>query len=743
MARFLTALGDGNWPGREAAAALFDAAAEAALAEAGARPGLTAFWRPRLARIGGFVLAEEARTRRDGRIRRTATEIAGRITLAGAGDEAVTLRARADRIDVLADGTLGILDYKTGTPPTGPKIAGGDAPQLPLEAAMAARGGFPGLDAAATTALLYWKLSGGAEPGEVIDAGNLLARHRKAASAADGDRRRGGGRLPGGPPAGRRLPAGQQALPRLAAPLPRHRRARLRPFVAPRRMGRRRGRRRRMTAPVARVVAERAQRIASDPGLSAWVGASAGSGKTKVLTDRVLRLLLREGQAANRLLCLTFTRAAAAEMATRLARRLGDWAVAEEPKLDAELAALGAVPGEALRRRARRLFAEVLELPGGMRISTIHAFCQSLLHAFPLEAGLPPQFSVLEDMDAAQMLAEARESVLSGGQVAPAQVALLAGLVGADDFSKSVAALMRDRARLATALRATNGLPGLRLRISAATIFEKSSAPTRPASSAICRRGLVIAGQHRLPRIGQQLRGVHFLQHAELRRQAGFQGKACSSDWQKAWMVEIPSRRAVPAPGRRARGRGAAAPRPVHAEAGRSASSSALPRRPIAEAAGQPRRHLRRRRLGEGEAEDARLAGWPRSAAGAARGRSAPWSCPTRRRLPPRPSIRGRRRCAAPVRPAAARSGVQPSAASSAPAHSARRDRCWYSSPAGPAGCGQARKAAEPSRKRRPAFRHSPGVLSLASSPRPGGDLVPVGADGAQLARLRAAVSRQ
>src|SRR3954468_8862613 len=234
-------------------------------------------------------------------------------------------------------------------------------------------------------------------------------------------------------------------------------------------MGRRRGRRRRMNAPIgpmtARGVAERAQRIASDPGLSAWVGASAGSGKTKVLTDRVLRLLLQEDQKANRLLCLTFTRAAAAEMATRLARRLGDWAVAEEPKLDAELAALGAVPGEALRRRARSLFAEVLELPGGMRISTIHAFCQSLLHAFPLKAGRPPQFRVLEDMDAAQLLAEARESVLSGNQVAPAKVALLAGLVGADDFSKSVAGLMRERGRLAATLRATNGIPGLRLRM--------------------------------------------------------------------------------------------------------------------------------------------------------------------------------------------------------------------------------------------------------------------------------------
>ncbi|MFC7689762.1 UvrD-helicase domain-containing protein [Paeniroseomonas aquatica] len=215
----------------------------------------------------------------------------------------------------------------------------------------------------------------------------------------------------------------------------------------------------------ARAVAAAAQTIASDPALSAWVSASAGSGKTKVLTDRVLRLLLQDGQAANRILCLTFTKAAAAEMATRLARKLGDWAVAEEPALNAELARLGCRPTETLRLRARALFAEVLELAGGMRISTIHAFCQSLLHAFPLEAGLPPQFSVLEDMDAASMLADAREAVLSANATPRAQVALLAGLVGADDFSKTVGALMRDREKLAECLRASNGLPGLVLRL--------------------------------------------------------------------------------------------------------------------------------------------------------------------------------------------------------------------------------------------------------------------------------------
>jgi len=221
-----------------------------------------------------------------------------------------------------------------------------------------------------------------------------------------------------------------------------------------------------MNAPVsARQQAELAQRIASDPTISAWVSASAGSGKTKVLTDRVLRLLLQEGQAANRILCLTFTKAAAAEMQTRLARRLGDWACADDAQLDAELLALGCEPSETLRRRARSLFAEVLELPGGMRISTIHSFCQSLLHAFPLEAGLPPQFSVVEEAEASALLADAREAVLAGGTAPAENLALMAGLVSAEDFSQVVTALMKERHRVASCIARCNGVAGLRLRL--------------------------------------------------------------------------------------------------------------------------------------------------------------------------------------------------------------------------------------------------------------------------------------
>ncbi|MDP3415607.1 double-strand break repair helicase AddA [Falsiroseomonas sp.] len=207
--------------------------------------------------------------------------------------------------------------------------------------------------------------------------------------------------------------------------------------------------------------AEFEQARASDPAASAWVGASAGSGKTKVLTDRVLRLLLAPGTRPGAILCLTFTKAAAAEMAHRLARDLGRWAVEPEAKLAARLAGLlGRAPDRRDLDAARGLFARVLDLPGGMRISTIHAFCQSLLRAFPLEAGLAPQFGVVEEADAAALLAEAREAVLVSPAQAPALEAL-ASLVPPDSFSNLVRALDRDRERLGTALRETGSLEAL------------------------------------------------------------------------------------------------------------------------------------------------------------------------------------------------------------------------------------------------------------------------------------------
>src|SRR3954447_4695935 len=116
---------------------------------------------------------------------------------------------------------------------------------------------------------------------------------------------------------------------------------------------------------------------ASDPRVSAFVEASAGSGKTKLLTDRILRLMLAGADPA-RIQCLTFTKAGAAEMALRLQRTLGRWVTLSDPALDDALRALQVRPTPEIRTEARALFARVLDLPGGMRIGTIHSFCQSL-----------------------------------------------------------------------------------------------------------------------------------------------------------------------------------------------------------------------------------------------------------------------------------------------------------------------------------------------------------------------------
>jgi len=152
----------------------------------------------------------------------------------------------------------------------------------------------------------------------------------------------------------------------------------------------------------------RAQTRASDPTISAFVAANAGSGKTSTLVKRVARLLLR-GAAPEAILCVTYTKAAAAEMQRRLFDELGAWAVMEDERLAAKLADLEE-PSRDLGR-ARKLFARALETPGGIKIQTIHAFCEKLLRRFPLEAGVSPGFAVLEDVAAREVSAGAREDV--------------------------------------------------------------------------------------------------------------------------------------------------------------------------------------------------------------------------------------------------------------------------------------------------------------------------------------------
>src|SRR5262245_34442819 len=138
------------------------------------------------------------------------------------------------------------------------------------------------------------------------------------------------------------------------------------------------------------------QTAASDPDVSAWVAANAGSGKTHVLALRVIRLLLAD-VAPDKILCITFTKAAAAKMAKRVFDTLGQWIALEDAALDEAIRKISNLkPSPALRARARRLFALALETPGGLKVQTIHAFCTRLLHQFPFEAEVAAGFEVLD-----------------------------------------------------------------------------------------------------------------------------------------------------------------------------------------------------------------------------------------------------------------------------------------------------------------------------------------------------------
>src|SRR5262245_9847463 len=155
------------------------------------------------------------------------------------------------------------------------------------------------------------------------------------------------------------------------------------------------------------------QARASDPAASAWVSANAGTGKTEVLVKRVLRLLLA-GFGPESILCLTYTKTAAAEMQNRLLDDLAEWATTEDGTLRDSLAKpRGRTPEGDELRDARRLFALALEAKGGLKIHTIHGFCERLLQRFPLEAGVTPHFKVLDDRKQALLRKEAFDYVIA------------------------------------------------------------------------------------------------------------------------------------------------------------------------------------------------------------------------------------------------------------------------------------------------------------------------------------------
>jgi ATP-dependent helicase/nuclease subunit A len=193
------------------------------------------------------------------------------------------------------------------------------------------------------------------------------------------------------------------------------------------------------------------QRRAADPASSVWVAANAGSGKTHVLVDRVVRLLLA-GASPQAILCLTFTKAAAAEMSTRLFKRLGEWVAMSDADLDDELTRLGERNiDRAMRAEARKLFARALETPGGLRIQTIHAFCERLLQLFPVESGLAPGFRIMDDVERQRLEEDAFRAALmdEGEGIREAWSFLEAGDISSlQSLVKSAKEFLGDRAGL-------------------------------------------------------------------------------------------------------------------------------------------------------------------------------------------------------------------------------------------------------------------------------------------------------
>ncbi|HJT43228.1 MAG TPA: double-strand break repair helicase AddA [Rhizomicrobium sp.] len=194
-----------------------------------------------------------------------------------------------------------------------------------------------------------------------------------------------------------------------------------------------------------------ASMIASDPEISAWVAANAGAGKTYTLANRVARLLLADAEP-QRILCLTFTKAAAAEMQERLFKQLGEWSMLPDADLRDRIVSIGG-DAHAYLPKARQLFADALETPGGLKILTLHAFCQVVLSRFPLEARIPPAFEVLDEQSARALIGEARQRVLeragSGDQELAAAAALLVTETSEASLTKILdAALGGDRRKL-------------------------------------------------------------------------------------------------------------------------------------------------------------------------------------------------------------------------------------------------------------------------------------------------------
>lgn len=235
------------------------------------------------------------------------------------------------------------------------------------------------------------------------------------------------------------------------------------------------------------------QARATHPSLTAWVGASAGTGKTHVLTARVLRLMLT-GTAPENIVCLTFTKAAAAEMKNRIFAELGSWTTMPDDELKAEIyTRADEIADTDMLKEARKLFARVLDLSGGLQIQTFHSFCQALLGRFPLEANMIPGFEGLDESEASELMSVARDHMLEQTRDPHAvdlrrALDVVAGLVTERTFDEVISRLSFEAPMLARASNAYGGIDGL-----VRALYARLGAPIGQSTHDVIRAGFKTA----------------------------------------------------------------------------------------------------------------------------------------------------------------------------------------------------------------------------------------------------------
>jgi len=343
------------------------------------------FWWAKFVKTVKWILKRESKQRIG--IRRIFSENSGKMQL-NLSNGNVAITAKADRIDEYIDGSLSVIDYKTGSSiPTKTAVESFKAVQLVAEGIIAAHGGYEKISGKEVKDIKYWQLLGK----------NMEIRRDNM---------------------GDFLSDGLIAIEKLLEEYNND----VKPYN----------------------VKSKPKNLGKDD-----------YGKTRVLTDRVVRLLLN-GVLPSKILCLTYTKAAAAEMKNRITGRLAKWAIATDKDLEKDIGNIcGGLPyaekeRRSLLQRARRLFALFLDTAGGMRVQTIHGFCQDVLKRFPLEAGVSPHFDVMEDRKAKEILNNIKKEILEDKTSEEVERAIeyLVGRVSEYTFPKIMQKITENRTML-------------------------------------------------------------------------------------------------------------------------------------------------------------------------------------------------------------------------------------------------------------------------------------------------------